>query len=110
MRIERASKQAIQYACLNYHYAKRVAPRCYDLAFSVFNDKDEWCGVICYGRGGTPAIASPYNLKQGQVIELIRVALNGKQEQTSKAIALTLKQIKKYAPLVKLIEIGRAHV
>lgn len=103
MRIERASKQAIKYACLNFHYAKLVAPRCYDLAFSIFNDKNEWCGVICYGRGGTPAIASPYKLKQGQVVELIRVALNGKQEQTSKAISITLRIIHKYAPQVKLI-------
>lgn len=103
MRIERASNQAIQYACKNYHYAKLVAPRCYDLAFSIFNNNNEWCGVICYGKGGTPTIAKPYGMKQGQVIELIRVALNGKQEQTSKAVALTLKMLPKYAPMARLV-------
>ncbi|QDP55069.1 MAG: putative adenine modification enzyme [Prokaryotic dsDNA virus sp.] len=40
---------------------------------------------------------------QGQVIELARMALNGKQESTSKALSLSLKLLKKKAPLVKLV-------
>jgi hypothetical protein len=40
---------------------------------------------------------------QGEVIELVRMALNGKQESTSKALAISLKLICKYVPLAKLI-------
>lgn len=86
---------------MNFHYAKAVPN--VGLAFAVFNSKNEWCGVICYGVGATNNIASPYKLKQGEVIELLRMALNGKQESTTKAMAISLRLVKKYAPNVKLI-------
>jgi hypothetical protein len=101
MKLEIASSKAIKYACMNFHYAKAVPN--VGLGFAVFNDKNEWCGVICYGVGATNNISSPYNLAQGQVIELLRMALNGKQESTTKALSISLKLVKKYAPNVKLI-------
>jgi len=101
MKLEKASYKAIKYACLNFHYAKAVPGNVF--GYSVFNDKNEWCGVIVYGHGATPRIGSPYGLKQGEVIELVRVALNGKQEFTSKAVAMSLKLIKKDLPLCKLV-------
>ena len=50
-------------------------------------------------------IASPYNKYQGQVVELERVALNGKQGHgnTSTAVALTLKALHKEAPWIDLV-------
>lgn len=101
MRLEIASHKAIKYACLNFHYAKAVPN--VGLAYNVFNNLNEWCGVICYGIGATNNIAEPYNLKQGEVIELVRMALNGKQDSTTKAMAISLKLITKNAPNVKLI-------
>jgi len=101
MRLEIASSKAVKYACLKFHYAKAVPN--VGLAFAVFNSKDEWCGVICYGVGATNNIASPYKLKQGEVIELLRMALNGKQESTTKALSISLKLLKKYAPNVKIV-------
>ena len=101
MKLEKASYKAIKYACLNFHYAKAVPGPVF--GYSVFNDKNEWCGVIVYGHGACPHIGSPYGLKQGEVIELVRVALNGKQEFTSKAVAMSLKLIKKDLPLCKLV-------
>ena len=56
-----------------------------------------------YGTGANNNLAMQYKLKQGNVIELVRVALNGKQECTSKALSLSLKLIKKDLPLVRLI-------
>jgi len=101
MRLEIASHKAIKYACLNFHYAKAVPN--VGLAFNVFNNKNEWCGVICYGLGAANNIAMPFGLNQGQVIELLRMALNGKQESTTKAMAISLKILNKYAPNVKLV-------
>jgi hypothetical protein len=101
MRLEIASHKAIKYACMNFHYAKAVPN--VGIAFNVYNQNNEWCGVICYGVGATNNIASPYGLKQGQVIELLRMALNGKQESTTKALSLSLKLISKKTPNVKLI-------
>jgi len=100
MILKPASHKAIKYAIMNWHYSKSIpVVQC---AYAVF-ENNEWCGVICYGTGATSKIARPYGLQQGQVIELVRVALNGKQSNTSKALAISLKLVKKDNPLVKLI-------
>ena len=101
MKLVKASYKAIKYACLNFHYAKSVPVNVF--GYSVFNEKNEWCGVIVYGHGSNNNIAKPFGLKTGEVLELVRVALNGKQETTSKAVAMSLKLIKKDIPLCKLV-------
>ena len=103
MRISKATYEASEYACTHFHYSK-ATPVISD-SFNVFNDDDEWCGVIIYGLGANMYIATPYDKWQGQVLELVRVALNGKQGHgnTSKAVALTLKQMKKSKPWCDLI-------
>ena len=101
MRLEIASTKAIKYACMNFHYAKAVPVNTF--GYSVFNNNSEWCGVVLYGTGANNNLAAQYNLKQGNVVELVRMALNGKHESTSKALAISLKLIKKDLPLCKLI-------
>ncbi len=85
---------------MNWHYSKAVPS--VSLAYSVF-EEDEFCGVVCFGLGATNNIGKPFGLKNGQAIELVRVALNGKQKSTSKAVAISLKLLKKDAPAVRLI-------
>ena len=101
MKLTLASYKAIEYACKNFHYAKSVPVNV--LGFNVYNDKDEWCGVIAYGSGANPNLGKEFNLEQGKIFELVRVALNGKQEQTSKALSMSLKMIKQHLPLCELI-------
>lgn len=101
MRLTRATQQAIKYACLNYHYAHCVPGN--PLGYNVYNDNGEWCGVILYAVGATQNAGKPYGLLTGGVLELVRVALNGKQEQTSQAVALSLKQLKKDVPQCRLV-------
>lgn len=47
MRISKASTKAITYACQNFHYSKSVPT--VQFAYNIYNDNDEWCGVIVYG-------------------------------------------------------------
>ena len=101
MRLTYATPKTIDYACKHFHYAKAVPVN--PIGYNVYNDADEWCGVILYAVGATPHIASPYGLKQGQVLELVRVALNGKQSCTSQVVAASLKQLKKDCPLCRLV-------
>lgn len=103
MRLTVASQKAIQYACIKFHYAKCVPV--VGIGFNVYNDNDEWCGVIIYGYGANCHIAMPFNKWQGQVMELVRVALNGKQGhgKTSKALSLSLKLLPKYFPAVDVV-------
>jgi hypothetical protein len=100
MRLERASVKAVKYACMRFHYAKRL-PAQPIIAYNVF-ENDVWCGVVIFNNG-IGNINSPYNLKKGQVCELCRVALNGKQSTTSKAVSIAIKLFKKQNPLVKLL-------
>lgn len=101
MRLEKASGPAIRYACRYYHYSQKVPQ--IRLGYSVFNDAGEWCGVVLFSNGANPQIASEFGLVQGQAVELVRMALNGKQSFTSQVLAMALKQFKKDAPAVKVI-------
>ena len=95
-----ANPKAIRYACLNFHYAKSVPSVQY--GFNVY-ENGEWCGVILFGNGATMNIGTPFGLKQGEVLELVRVALNGKQTTTSQCVAAALKKLHKMNPLVKIV-------
>lgn len=100
MRLERASRKAVKYAIMNYHYSKAVPN--VGIAYSVF-EGGLFCGVICYRFGAANNIGKPFGLKNGQCIELLRVALNGRQKRTSKALSLSLSLLKKDAPLVSMV-------
>ena len=101
MKLTKANSKAIKYACKNFHYSQSVPTVQY--AYNVYNDKDEWCGVILFGGGANNNLAKSFNLRNGEVLELERVALNGKQEQTSKAVSIALRLLHKENPIVKLI-------
>lgn len=103
MRVSKGSFAAARYACLYFHYAKAIPSISY--IYNVWNESDEWCGVILFGVGANPQIASPYDKWNGQVVELVRVALNGKQGhgKTSEAMSLALKALHREAPQIDLV-------
>lgn len=101
MRITNASRKAIEYACKNFHYSKSVPTVMH--AYNIYNDGNEWCGVIIYGGGANRGISTSFNKNSGEVLELERVALNGKQKITSQAVSLSLKKLHKDNPMVKIV-------
>lgn len=100
MRLEIASAKAIKYACMNFHYAKAVPYA--SVGYSVFNDKNEWCGVVLFNRGSRNG-GKPYGLVIGEFAELIRVALNGKHGVTTKTVSLAVKLFAKHNKACKLL-------
>lgn len=101
MRLEIASNKAVKYACLNFHYAK-VIPT-YTIAFSVFNSKHEWCGCVLFGGGASVNMPKKLGVNSGQYLELNRMALNGKQESTSKVLSTAIRLVAKKSPTCKLL-------
>ena len=103
MRVSKGSFVAARDACLYFHYAKAIPSLSY--IYNVWNELDEWCGVILFGVGANPQIASPYDKWNGQVVELVRVALNGKQGhgKTSEAMSLALKALHREAQQIDLV-------
>lgn len=112
MRIGTATKQATEHACKVLHYSGTTP--FIKHGFSVFNDREEWCGVILFGPGACPTIGAQYGLWNGEVLELVRVALNGKQEQTSRCLAAALKELHTIDPVVKMVvsfaDVDQGHV
>lgn len=101
MRVTKASRKAIEHACKCFHYAQSVPTVQY--AYNVYNDQEEWCGVIVFGGGANNNLSKSFGKNSGEVLELERVALNGKQEQTSKAVAMCLKQLHRDDPLCEIV-------
>lgn len=101
MIIKKANAKAISFACRNFHYAKSVP--CVQYGYNVYNDSNEWCGVICFGGGANNNLAKSFGYVSGEVLELERVALNGKQEYTSQAVSMALKKLHAENPLVKIV-------
>lgn len=99
--LKRASADAVRYACMNFHYAKAVPSAQY--AYNVYNDNGEWCGVIIFGSGANFNLAKSVGLMTGEILELVRVALNGKQPCTSQCVAAALKRVHIDAPQIKMI-------
>lgn len=98
--LTKATPKAIRYACLKFHYAKAVPSVQY--GYNVY-ENGEWCGVICFGGGATPHLASSVGLIPGEVLELERVALNGKQSTTSECVAAAVRQLHREAPQLKML-------
>lgn len=103
MRIRRATTEEVRHSCLRYHYARRVPQ--VSAGYSVFTDSGEFCGTVCFGTGACPQIGRPYGLVQGEVMELVRVALNGKQGHghTSEAVMMAVRQLHRDRPLLRLL-------
>ena len=99
--LKRATPEAIRYACVNFHYAKSVPSAQY--AYNVYNDCGEWCGVIIFGCGASHYAAKCLGYNVGEVLELVRVALNGKQACTSECVAAAIRRVQADAPMVKCL-------
>ena len=80
MRLAQATYQAMQYAVKHWHYSKSMPSNA--VGYSVFNDSNEWCGCILFALGANLHINTDLGINKKEVIELVRMALNGKQGKT----------------------------
>jgi ribosomal protein L21E len=101
IRLGLATPNQIRYACHNYHYAHVVPP--IHVAFSCYED-GQFVGIIAYNAGTAGVFQRQFGTISGQVLELVRVALNGEQKSpTTKFIAISLKLLRKQKPNAKMV-------
>ncbi len=109
--LRKATIKAAKYACLHFHYAKAVP--IFSYVYNVY-ENGEWCGIVGFGPSATINIANMFDCVQGEVLELVRVALNGKQRITSECVSKALKRLHKEAPQVKIVvsfaDVNQGHV
>lgn len=100
-KIQIATNEMVEYACKNFHYSKSV-PCGRKIAYSVFENK-KFIGVIIYSLGANNNLAKSFNMVQGEVVELTRVALSKHQNPVSRYVSVTLKLLKKQCKSVKIV-------
>lgn len=104
--MRRATREEIRYSCLRFHYARKVPAVAYGYSFFLDEeDGGDFVGTVLFGHGASPHLGDAHGLAHGQVLELVRVALNGKQGHghTSEVVMMAVRQLHRDAPLVRLL-------
>ena len=99
--IKPATNEMIEFACVNFHYAKSV-PAGRKMSFAIFEEQ-KFIGVIIFSCGANNNIGKPFNLRQGECIELTRVALANHKNPVTYYLSRCIKLIKIHSPAVKMI-------
>lgn len=100
-KIQIATNEMVEYACKHFHYSQSV-PCGRKVAYAIF-EEGKFIGCIIYSLGANNNLASSFNLVQGEVVELTRVALKSHKNPVSRYVAITLKLLKKQCKTVKLV-------
>lgn len=89
-----------RWAVKYFHYSKKMPTHTW--RFGVW-ENNKFVGVVLFGVGATPHIASPFGLKASEVGELVRVALSSHRTSTSKIVMLCVRMLRKTSPGVRLL-------
>jgi hypothetical protein len=101
LKVDYCSHEAAKYACEHWHYS-RCIPAGKNVFIGVWED-NKFIGVVIFGWGVNRNIGSPYNLKQVEVCELVRVALNNHTPPVSQIVARSINLLKTQSKGLKLI-------
>lgn len=101
LKLDWCSHEAAKYAVEKWHYSRRM-PKSKLVKVGAW-ENNQFVGCVIYGYGATPEIGKPYHLKQTEVCELVRVALNHHTSSTSRILAISLRMLKKQSPELRLV-------
>jgi len=101
LKLDWCSHEAAKYAVEHWHYSKSL-PAGKMVKIGVWEDQ-KFIGVILFSWGANRNIGSPYDLKQIEVCELVRVALTKHLTPVSRILAIAMKMLHSQSPGVKLI-------
>jgi hypothetical protein len=101
LRLDWCDAKAARYACLRWHYAKRV-PVLKAVRIGVW-EYGEFVGVIMFGLGANPKLCRPYELTGTEVCELTRIALRRHRAPVSRMIAVAVRMLRQICPKLRLI-------
>ena len=101
LKLDWCGQRAAEFACNNYHYAKRI-PHSKLVKIGVWED-EVFIGCVIFGYGANPNIGTPYGLTQYETCELLRVALKEHKTTVTRIISISIGMLKKQSPGLKLI-------
>ncbi len=115
LRLDFCSHAAAKHAVMRFHYSRSM-PAFKLVRIGVW-ESGRFVGAILYGVGANRHIARPFQLKDTEVCELVRVALapaSTRKHPTSKCVAISLRMLKHQSPGLKLVvsyaDAGQGHV
>lgn len=99
--LDYCSYDVAKYACVNFHYARRM-PTGKTVKIGVW-ENDKYIGCIIYGRGANNNALKKYGLEITQGCELMRVALKKHQYPVTKIMSISRKLLLKNSPNLQII-------
>ena len=111
LKISFATFESAKFAVEHWHYSKSM-PSAKSVKFGVW-EEGKFKGVVIFSLGANRHIADPYGLKQEEVCELTRIAMQSHETPVSRIVAISLKLLKKSNPGLKLVisyaDLDRGH-
>lgn len=101
LRLDWATHEAAKFACENWHYSKCL-PVGKLVKVGVW-ERDKFIGVVVFGRGAAPKLASSFGLKITEVAELVRIALTKHETPVTRIVSIAIKKLKKSFNGIRLI-------
>ena len=101
LKVDWCSFEAAKYACEKWHYSQCV-PAGKLIKIGAWED-DKYIGCVIFGYGANNNIGKPYELRQTEVCELVRVALREHKVPVSQILGQAIKMLKKQCPGLRLI-------
>lgn len=101
LKVAFCSFEASKWAVEHWHYSE-VMPVGKTVKVGVWED-DVFIGCVIFSRGANNNLGKMFNLKQTQVCELTRVALNQHKTFVSEILAKAIKFLKENSPEMKAI-------
>lgn len=101
LKVDFCSFEAAKFAVIRWHYSGAM-PAGKLVKIGAW-ENGKYIGCVLYGRGANKHIGNPYNLKQNEVCELVRVALKNHQSSVTQIVSKSLKLLKKTNPHLKLV-------
>lgn len=101
MKVAPCSYKAAKYAVEHWHYSQSlpVPPR---TMFGVW-EHGKFIGTVIFSRGASPELGRQYGLKQVEVCELTRVALNDHDAPVTQIVAAAIRALREHSPGLRLI-------
>ena len=101
LRLDWCGHDAAKYAVEHWHYSECL-PAGKIVKVGVWEDS-VFIGCVLFSRGANNNLGSPYNLKQIEVAELTRVALNKHTAPVTRIVSIALRFLRLNSPGLRLI-------
>lgn len=101
LHIAPCSHEAAEFAVKRWHYS-RAMPIGKVAKFGVW-EKGKFVGAVMFGRGASPPLYKSFELKQTELVELVRIALSKHETPVSRILSITLRLFHRSNPGIRAV-------